>query len=713
MLQPSAALTAKAYRPYVSAASNRVVNVPLIKSASDKAFRSNVPTLMREIGKSPHVKSRDQALAIAYSIKRRNRARGGYADGGMPDDPVFASPQDIPAGMLPHGYLDPSARAAGQILAPNLTDYLTSPHSSDPHPQVLPSGKISNYDPALGKAYGDIPGLASLGLGGEGLAEGLAARAASAAPGIAERLAPSVSRLGSTIAGAGERLPIDMMGNATGTAMAMAPATAQASTAIEGPGERPTATPDEAKRIADINRQITDLGQKRAKATAGIGPKGAAIAAQPFDAQLGRLNEEISTINKQVTDRQNAWEVQKAEFDKTTAPFAERHPEGAAALRFAPLASVLSGAWVGRMAGASPTIAKRTAAYLAGGAGGGLEGLVGGYYPTLQDAGMPRGTAAKAEANANNADPDFWKYDIAPEVGMGAALGLLGTKYGMLSKGKVPAAALPAIKPSEIPEAAAAPAATGKAWPTNPKDIDMFRDSVGKWREQGTGHFVPKHLQPPAPTVRNGKIVPMQAAAGEARGGGVGDPAMHAAFAARRAVGGVAPLLSPGSLMRQEVHGMHQGPILSAVAGRTDHHPMSVAAGSYVLPADHISSLGQGNTANGMAVVNRMFGSGGPYGAGRNMPIRAGLGAPRAPKPMMATGGNASDKGGGRGGEGGIGHPVPINAAGGEYVIPPESVMRVGHGDIKRGHAVLDHWVVSNRKKHIKTLAKLPGPAKS
>lgn len=45
--------------------------MPLKHSASKKAFQSNVKTLMGDVGKSPHVKSKAQALAIAYSEKRR------------------------------------------------------------------------------------------------------------------------------------------------------------------------------------------------------------------------------------------------------------------------------------------------------------------------------------------------------------------------------------------------------------------------------------------------------------------------------------------------------------------------------------------------------------------------------------------------------------------------------------------------------------------
>ena len=70
-----------------------------------------------------------------------------------------------------------------------------------------------------------------------------------------------------------------------------------------------------------------------------------------------------------------------------------------------------------------------------------------------------------------------------------------------------------------------------------------------------------------------------------------------------------------------------------------------------------------------------------------------------------------SDTGGARG-EGRAG-AVPILAAGGEFIISPSDVLRVGNGDAKHGHEVLDSWVKANRKKHISTLKGLPGPAKS
>lgn len=47
--------------------------MPLVKSKSKKAFKKNISTLMKDVGKSPHVKSKKQALAIAFAVKRRGK----------------------------------------------------------------------------------------------------------------------------------------------------------------------------------------------------------------------------------------------------------------------------------------------------------------------------------------------------------------------------------------------------------------------------------------------------------------------------------------------------------------------------------------------------------------------------------------------------------------------------------------------------------------
>ena len=41
--------------------------MPLLRGRSKKVIGKNIGTLMHEIGKSPHVQSRKQAIAIAFS----------------------------------------------------------------------------------------------------------------------------------------------------------------------------------------------------------------------------------------------------------------------------------------------------------------------------------------------------------------------------------------------------------------------------------------------------------------------------------------------------------------------------------------------------------------------------------------------------------------------------------------------------------------------
>jgi hypothetical protein len=50
-------------------------DMPLLHSASKQARNRNVKTLMHEVGESPHVQSRKQAIAISYSVQRRAAAK--------------------------------------------------------------------------------------------------------------------------------------------------------------------------------------------------------------------------------------------------------------------------------------------------------------------------------------------------------------------------------------------------------------------------------------------------------------------------------------------------------------------------------------------------------------------------------------------------------------------------------------------------------------
>lgn len=149
---------------------------------------------------------------------------------------------------------------------------------------------------------------------------------------------------------------------------------------------------------------------------------------------------------------------------------------------------------------------------------------------------------------------------------------------------------------------------------------------------------------------------------------------------------------------------VHVGPIHSPVAGRTDHLPMHVPSGSYVIPADIISAMGEGNTMAGFKVANTIFsripGMTGAPGL-QAVPSKGSLPGMDAALgiPGKAKGGTIEDA-------------VPIVAAGGEYVISPDDVRRIGEGDLDRGHQELDLFVKAMRAKTIKTLQKLPGPKK-
>ena len=113
---------------------------------------------------------------------------------------------------------------------------------------------------------------------------------------------------------------------------------------------------------------------------------------------------------------------------------------------------------------------------------------------------------------------------------------------------------------------------------------------------------------------------------------------------------------------------LHTGPIHSKVSGRTDHLPVHVPSGSYVIPADIVSAMGEGNTSAGFEHIKRMFG-GMPYGGKGDTPYASG--GPYGAELARADGGAA---------ERNIGAPTACVLAGGEYVIPPHHVVAAGDG---------------------------------
>lgn len=159
---------------------------------------------------------------------------------------------------------------------------------------------------------------------------------------------------------------------------------------------------------------------------------------------------------------------------------------------------------------------------------------------------------------------------------------------------------------------------------------------------------------------------------------------------------------------RSEARGADQsagggGFLAGTTGGRADAVKTQAPAGSYVLPADVVAGLGDGNSLAGARVWDEILRSG-PWGTPQARPAR-GMGAPRAPS---ARGDPAGFRAGGV--NGGAGKPQPVALSHGEIVVSDADVRRIGRGDMKAGWRELDRFVLEQRKKYADKLRKLPGP---
>jgi hypothetical protein len=156
------------------------------------------------------------------------------------------------------------------------------------------------------------------------------------------------------------------------------------------------------------------------------------------------------------------------------------------------------------------------------------------------------------------------------------------------------------------------------------------------------------------------------------------------------ASGGSIPMGVPGTTQPKA------GLVGDATGGRADKVPGSVKAGSYVMPADVVSAMGQGNTLAGAKSLSRLIGKS-PFDGGGRPPKGKRMGMKHVGH--FADGGSADQD-------------VDVNVSGGEYVVPPEAVAELGGGDIDYGHEILDALAMEVRRKNISHLSKLPPPRK-
>lgn len=129
-----------------------------------------------------------------------------------------------------------------------------------------------------------------------------------------------------------------------------------------------------------------------------------------------------------------------------------------------------------------------------------------------------------------------------------------------------------------------------------------------------------------------------------------------------------------------------RGLVASSVPGRHDALPKEVPPGGYVIPADVVSALGDGNTLSGAKILDEMF---------NTMPFDLPKGKPDYGMPYSGL-----MKSGGR---------TPVVLSGGEYLINPAAIVR-RFGGLNKGHKILDKFVRKIRSKNINTLKNLPGP---
>lgn len=312
-----------------------------------------------------------------------------------------------------------------------------------------------------------------------------------------------------------------------------------------------------------------------------------------------------------------------------------------------------------------------------GGGGGGGSGGFGGFGGALTSGVNSKDLSFGPSINTQNIPGDILQALGAVGGGaVGAVAGPFGSLAGSYGGGKLGAAGAHAVG---LP--------TGSVF-------EAGHDVVG---------MGPGNLDTTGP---NGGLVEMPGG-GLAEVGNVTGPNNAAGGRIERAAGGgLSPSQESPWFVRAEARaGEHpSGLVVSPIGGRSDHIPLDLPPKSYVMPADIIGGMGQGNTIAGSHQFDKMLASG-PYGSKLPMPRLHGT-LPKPPGMPKMLGAQHFSRGGRTKGM------VPVIVAGGERILSPADVARLSGGDLERGHAMLDKFVVEARKHIVKHTQALPGPVK-
>lgn len=236
-------------------------------------------------------------------------------------------------------------------------------------------------------------------------------------------------------------------------------------------------------------------------------------------------------------------------------------------------------------------------------------------------------------------------------------------------------------------------------------------------RRMGQAPNPPTNTSPAVPQAPQGPQVPGQ---GISQGSSFGGPPVQqqnrGGGIAHRDMGGsmgISPSMASPWWERAEERG--SGMLTGSTMGRSDRLMATAPSGSYILPADVVAGLGEGNSLAGARVIDEMLHSN-PYGIQGSKTRSRQPPEARAPMPREddGEGQQFAAKGGGLRAsgvkDGSEGENVPVALSHGEYQVSPEHVRMIGHGNLKAGHAILDSWVMKMRAHQIEKLKKLKPP---